>query len=150
MTKSFGEIVGSAGDLGALAAHAARESDAREARATEDRMQGLWNMAVQRSRQQFGGRRLWKVLIVERRTREIVVKADCHTKDSEAMRSQARAVTLSRDEPFPFKYFVRRRINKGEPAEWVEAVFTHVDPLDYNSPKAWQLCFDKKQLAKNI
>ncbi len=132
------------GDLGALGDHAARIDRERNDRAAEERMHNIWNLAVQYSRKQFYKKRLWKVVLNEARIREVIVKSDAMGKDHEALRNYSRSVTIARNEPAPFRYYVRHRLKFGAPAEWVEVVFDHVDPIDYNSPMAWQFKPDTK------
>lgn len=121
-----------------------RQGDAE----AEARRRSLWNAAIQHSKQQFERPRLWRVLMAETKTSEVMIRGTGLSAGYEASKQIAKATPIVSRDPVPFKFFVRQRLRKNAPAEWVEAIFDFVDPLDYNSPKAWRLELSAEQIAQ--
>lgn len=141
--KPIGQIVNS-GNLAQVAASGARDADRESNRQREANTVSLWSRALAHSSAVFGKRQLWRVVVVETKTSEMIIGSKGAPSDGMITQHPAKnavATTI----PIPIKYFVRRRLAKGRDPEWVEVAFDHVDPLDYDSPKAWALRLSEKQ-----
>lgn len=104
----------------------------------------FWAKAVTHSSTTFGKRQLWRIVVVETKTSEMIIRSKGAPSDGTVTAHPDKSEIYLTD-VIPIKYFVRRRLAKGRDPEWVEVVFDHVDPLDYDSPKAWSIRLSKEQ-----
>lgn len=141
--KQIGNIVNSA-NLAQVAASGQRDADRESNRQREANTLNLWSRALAHSSATFGKRQLWRVVAVETKTSEMIIGSKGAPSDGMITQHPAKN-DLATTTPIPIKYFVRRRLAKGRDPEWVEVVYDHVDPLDYDSPKAWSIRLSKEQ-----
>lgn len=129
------------GDILAAATPSQREND----RASDAARQRLWRSAVAHSQREFSRFRMWKVRLATTVYSDVIVKANSLTAGAEARKFANSGVPVMNAEPLAFRFFVRQRLGKQRIAHWIEATFSHVDPLDSESPMAWQLRPTKEQ-----
>jgi hypothetical protein len=145
--KSLGSILAE-GNVAGLAASGQRESSRESNRQREVNTVNLWASAVSHSKALFGQKRLWRVLVVETTTSEMIIASRGAPADGTVVSFPIKRKVAS-TAPSPLRYFVRWRLAKDQKPEWVEVVLDHVDPLDFDSPRAWQLRPSKEQRERS-
>lgn len=141
--KQIGNIVNS-GNLAQVAASGQRDADRESNRQREANTLNLWSRALAHSSATFGKRQLWRIVVVETKTYEMILGSRGAPSDGVITQHPTKQ-ELASTTPIPIKYFVRRRLAKGRDPEWVEVGYDHVDPLDFDSPKAWSLRLTAEQ-----